>query len=254
MDTGVSVLIHSFDMPIFLQNELSGMKIDLTVLDDLVHEYCVYRGIVESPYIPSSGNHANTNQYATYYKYFVLVNIFIFLKFIKWSVIWKTDRVNSRFSDGEMSISNVNVEDGQMLESGSNQTCDSELRYSHEVACSSNLEDCSPSDTHQPENLSRRFRRKSQETTQYHTRKRWRGRYLETPYNITKECPPHSVNFASGETEGEQVCTFGFIKNTSLIVYNFMHSLLFSDIKPFIFRTCGRSQIWDHSRNARISV
>ncbi|XP_020104728.1 uncharacterized protein LOC109721488 [Ananas comosus] len=34
------------------QNELCRMKLDLTILDKLVHEYCVYRGIVEG--VPSS--------------------------------------------------------------------------------------------------------------------------------------------------------------------------------------------------------
>lgn len=37
---------------IYVQNELCRMKLDLTILDKLVHEYCVYRGIVEG--VPSS--------------------------------------------------------------------------------------------------------------------------------------------------------------------------------------------------------
>lgn len=32
----------------FMQNELCRMKLDVSILDDLVHEYCVYRGIVDS--------------------------------------------------------------------------------------------------------------------------------------------------------------------------------------------------------------
>lgn len=30
------------------QNELCQMRVDVSVLDELVHEYCVYRGIVDS--------------------------------------------------------------------------------------------------------------------------------------------------------------------------------------------------------------
>ena len=30
------------------QNELCRMKLDLSVLDELVREYCIYRGIVDS--------------------------------------------------------------------------------------------------------------------------------------------------------------------------------------------------------------
>lgn len=31
-----------------LQNELCRMQLDVSVLDELIKEYCIYRGIVES--------------------------------------------------------------------------------------------------------------------------------------------------------------------------------------------------------------
>ena len=37
-----------------LQNEICRVRLNVTVLDELVHEYCVYRGVVD-PVSPSSG-------------------------------------------------------------------------------------------------------------------------------------------------------------------------------------------------------
>lgn len=40
---------------ILLQNELCQMRLDVSVLDELVREYCVYRGIIDSTLASSSG-------------------------------------------------------------------------------------------------------------------------------------------------------------------------------------------------------
>lgn len=41
-----------------LQNELCRMRFDVTMLDELVREYCVYRGIVDSGLPSSSGDNS----------------------------------------------------------------------------------------------------------------------------------------------------------------------------------------------------
>lgn len=42
-----------------LQNELCRMRLDVSMLDELVREYCIYRGIVDSGIMPSSGEFQN---------------------------------------------------------------------------------------------------------------------------------------------------------------------------------------------------
>jgi hypothetical protein len=39
--------VYNADCQLCLQNELCRIKLDLPFLDKLVHEYCMYRGIVE---------------------------------------------------------------------------------------------------------------------------------------------------------------------------------------------------------------
>ena len=41
-----------------MQNEICRMRLNVTILDELVHEYCVYRGIVD-PAVPSAGGMLN---------------------------------------------------------------------------------------------------------------------------------------------------------------------------------------------------
>lgn len=38
-----------------MQNELCRMKLDVSMLDELVREYCIYRGIVDSGLASPSG-------------------------------------------------------------------------------------------------------------------------------------------------------------------------------------------------------
>ena len=45
----------SINFTFVLQNELCRMKLDVSMLDELVHEYCVYRGIVDSAVPSPSG-------------------------------------------------------------------------------------------------------------------------------------------------------------------------------------------------------
>ena len=42
-----------------LQNELCRMRLDVSTLDELVREYCVYRGIVDSAHASPSGECLN---------------------------------------------------------------------------------------------------------------------------------------------------------------------------------------------------
>lgn len=137
------------------QNELCRRRLDVSMLDNLVHEYCVYRGIVDGSIRPSSAaNLANSSSRDG------SVNL---------------ECGNCRLSDGETSVNNVDAEgaQGTNVDSACMQAIDVEMRVASEVT--SSHEDCSTSDTNHLQTSSRRLRR-----SRYHSdgrrRKRWRGR------------------------------------------------------------------------------
>ncbi|XP_020257521.1 uncharacterized protein LOC109834044 isoform X2 [Asparagus officinalis] len=136
------------------QNELCRRRLDVSGLDHLVHEYCMYRGIVDSATKPPSAmNLANSSSRDC------SVNL---------------DSVNCKLSDGETSVSNVDaicVQEAN-AESASMQVTDVEMRFASEV--SSSHEDCSTSDANHSQSCSRRLRRRCHSDGR--RRKRWRGR------------------------------------------------------------------------------
>ncbi|XP_044462695.1 uncharacterized protein LOC123193686 [Mangifera indica] len=156
------------------QNELCQMRLDVSVLDELVREYCVYRGIVDSTlassgmqtpfkslnaYRPESGDCSSGN------------------------CSLEMDCSISKHSDGETSISNTNM--GASPENNTDvmsvQGTDAELRFAGEtIGCH---EDCSTSGSHLPGN-SRVPRNRSHGTGtgERNKRKRWRGRQNDFGY------------------------------------------------------------------------
>ncbi|KAI3992011.1 hypothetical protein MKX01_014902 [Papaver californicum] len=144
------------------KNELCRMRMDVSVLDELVHEYCVYRGIVE--YGLSSG-HASDMQ-----------------SLGRSSVTCEPDPSNGssldcsinmdvqpcKDSDGETSVSNP---DSICTQEMNVRGIDVERRVAYETA--SNREDCS---TSSPENFKTFQKNRGHGTGERSGRKRWRCR------------------------------------------------------------------------------
>ncbi|KAF6176158.1 hypothetical protein GIB67_023449 [Kingdonia uniflora] len=136
------------------QNEICRTKLNVELLDELVHEYCVYRGLVEGGITSSfsgilsgqqipSGSSANHEQGLGY--------------------------VSSKVSNSDF------IDDSSKETNAEAMVIDStELRFINEVT--SNQEDCSTSETSHPEH-SRGFQRsRSHGIGERSRRKRWRGR------------------------------------------------------------------------------
>ncbi|KAL1564132.1 hypothetical protein AAHA92_06524 [Salvia divinorum] len=139
------------------QNELCRMKIDISVLDELVHEYCIYRGIVD-PDPTNSGLHVASEMETAD-------------KMEAGSSISEC----SIITDSDKSVSSAQMEGSQTkLDPVSAQYSDMDVRYPCEA--NSLSEDCSTTRVRQLED-SRAFQRtRSIGTVDRGKRKRWRGR------------------------------------------------------------------------------
>lgn len=137
------------------QNELCRMKLDLSMLDKLIHEYCVYRGIVDgAPNSPPDLAHSSSRNCSS-----LSVECGI-----------------SRSSDGETSVNDADNGGARetFADAASMQGVDVDTRLACEVT--NNNEDCSTSDVNHQETCSRRLRRSRNHATGQRRRKRWRGR------------------------------------------------------------------------------
>ncbi|XWS29866.1 hypothetical protein CRYUN_Cryun24cG0066900 [Craigia yunnanensis] len=135
------------------QNEICRMRLDAALLDELVCEYCIYRGIVES------GMQTHSEP--------LTVNPS------------ESGCCSSRYCSLDVDYSSAkrsNSETSATTDLSGMQGIDVELRYASELA--NNLEDCSTSGSHQSEN-SRLLRNRSHGAGERSKRKRWRGRHDE---------------------------------------------------------------------------
>lgn len=158
------------DLFLAFQNELCRMKLDVRMLDDLVHEYCVYRGIVDVGSVPLPGMQTPSRSSKVYQPDLGCVSS-------RDCSSINMEFETSKHSDGETSVSNVDMQAAQEVTAdvASLQGPDVELRFSYEVTGS--RDDCSTSETHQSENQGRRSpRSRSDATGGRSRRKRWRGR------------------------------------------------------------------------------
>ncbi|KAI3462759.1 hypothetical protein Pfo_019422 [Paulownia fortunei] len=153
------------------QNELCRMPLDVSVLDELVHEYCVYRGIVDSGPITSDDSIVDSSLINSGLQ--VTSGISIVDQLDPGSSLSQSYSVGS---DSDMSISSVHMEGSPetKIDRVSTQSADVEVR------CPSNLtslkEDCSTSGTRQPEGNKVMQRYKSPGNGERSKRKRWRER------------------------------------------------------------------------------
>ncbi|KAK2998496.1 hypothetical protein RJ639_023499 [Escallonia herrerae] len=156
-------------------NELSRMRLDASMLDELVYEYCVYRGIVGSDLAPPSESSASGMQFGSG-QLKVEPGCCVSRN---WSEV---DSGTSKHSDGEVSINNSHMECSP--ENNANvlsiQNTDIEERYPSEP--SSNYEDCSTSGTHHHEISKVLQRNRTPRTGERNKRKRWRGRHEELDF------------------------------------------------------------------------
>ncbi|KAL0343666.1 UNVERIFIED_CONTAM: hypothetical protein Sangu_1254000 [Sesamum angustifolium] len=144
------------------QNELCRMRLDISVLDELVHEYCIYRGIVDSSSINSgeaTGSQATSE-----------------VAIVDQSDPGSTLSENCSIgSDSDMSVSNAHTEGSQSkMDLVSTQNADMEVRYPCDTT--SLNKDCSTSRTRRPEDKKVSQRNRSPGTGERGKRKRWRGR------------------------------------------------------------------------------
>ncbi|XP_021897473.1 uncharacterized protein LOC110814356 [Carica papaya] len=167
------------------QNELCRMRLDVSMLDELVQEYCVYRGIVESG-IETLSEPLKVNQSESGC-------------FSSGNCSLEVDCGTSKPA-GESSINNAEMDGSpeNNIDVTNMQGSDVELRYTSEPA--SNCEDCSTSGSHQHEHSRALLKNRARGTGERGKRKRWRGRQDEVG------CVP-DVSF-SGCTEQESATPF----------------------------------------------
>ncbi|KAK4584575.1 hypothetical protein RGQ29_022340 [Quercus rubra] len=158
------------DLFLAFQNELCTMSLDVSMLDELVCEYCVYRGIVDSSLASASASDMQTvsepkvNQPEPGYCSSRNCSL-------------EADSGANKHSDGEASINNTHMDASpeNNADVSSRQGVDVELRYACEPM--RNHEDCSTSGLHQPENPRVLQRHRTHGTGERSKRKRWRGRH-----------------------------------------------------------------------------
>ncbi|XP_050206997.1 uncharacterized protein LOC126656463 [Mercurialis annua] len=156
------------------QNELSRMKLDVALLDKLVHEYCVYRGIVDSGFASPSGvqnpsEPLKVNQPEPGNGSSIICSL-------------EVDHASCKHSDGETSTSyaHMDVSPESNVHLNNTQGSEGELRYACETT--SNCEDCSTSGSHQTGVSKAMQKHRNYTTGERSKRKRWRGRQDDEDY------------------------------------------------------------------------
>lgn len=182
------------------QNELCRVRLDVSMLDELVREYCIYRGIVDSGLASSSVSGVRTlseplkvDQPDPGYS-------------SSRSCSLEVDCETNKHSDGESSISNAHMNNSPEINAdvvGTPRT-DVEIRYSCEPT--GNRDDCSTSETHRPENSRVLQRHRSHGTGERSKRKRWRGRYDKHDYvpDVQQELTATTLAIGTNLLGGQQ--------------------------------------------------
>ncbi|KAI4314955.1 hypothetical protein L6164_027811 [Bauhinia variegata] len=192
------------------QNELCRIKLDVPLLDQLVREYCVYRGIIDSGFdtqtTPEPIKISQQDPGCCSSRDCSL----------------ELDCNTGKHSDGETSVTTAHI-DGSPE---SNADVTSVQRIDVEVRCASeptnNHEDCSTSGSQQIENLRVLQRSRLPGSGERGKRKRWRGRYDESSYIPHAALEEHSkqehsistiVSTMSKEKQGSQKLSIFDINN-----------------------------------------
>ncbi|XP_019182813.1 PREDICTED: uncharacterized protein LOC109177800 isoform X3 [Ipomoea nil] len=151
------------------QNELCRMGMNISVLDELVHEYCIYRGFVDfsvasPPGIQGIVRAINDDQSES--------------GCLSQNSCLEVGNGNSKLSDGEASHTDVHMEasPNSSIDTVSMQSTDVEERFLCET---NNHEDCSTSGTHL---VGKVQKNRSHRIVERNKRKRWRGRDQKLEY------------------------------------------------------------------------
>lgn len=182
------------------QNELCRVRLDVSMLDELVREYCIYRGIVDSGLASSSVSGVRTlseplkvDQPDPGYS-------------SSRSCSLEVDCETNKHSDGESSISNAHMNNSPEINADvvGTQRTDVEIRYSCEPT--GNRDDCSTSETHRPENSRVLQRHRSHGTGERSKRKRWRGRHDKHDYvpDVQQELTATTLAIGTNLLGGQQ--------------------------------------------------
>ncbi|XP_034691516.1 uncharacterized protein LOC117918750 isoform X2 [Vitis riparia] len=182
------------------QNELCRVRLDVSMLDELVREYCIYRGIVDSGLASSSVSGVRTlseplkvDQPDPGYS-------------SSRSCSLEVDCETNKHSDGESSISNAHMNNSPEINADVVGTprIDVEIRYSCEPT--GNRDDCSTSETHRPENSRVLQRHRSHGTGERSKRKRWRGRHDKHDYvpDVQQELTATTLAIGTNLLGGQQ--------------------------------------------------
>ncbi|CAL0312801.1 unnamed protein product [Lupinus luteus] len=158
------------DLVMAFQNELCRMRLDVPLVDQLVHEYCVYRGIVDPAFekqpIPEP---VKFNQHDRRYCSSTDCSV-------------ELDCIAGKHSDGETSVTNFHTDGSpeNNVDVTSMQGIDIEVRHTSEITNSH--EDCSTSESQLLGNSSVLLRSRLPGAGERSKRKRWRGRYDDNSY------------------------------------------------------------------------
>ncbi|XP_028106382.1 uncharacterized protein LOC114305486 [Camellia sinensis] len=189
------------DLSQAFQNELCRMRLDVSMLDDLVREYCVYRGIVDSVLASPSesgiqimSGPLKVNQPEPGYCSSRNCSL-------------EVECATSKHSDGETSISNAHMDGSPEINGDvvSMEGMDTEERYPCETR--NNHDDCSTSGTQHSLSSKVLQRNRSHGLGERSKRKRWRGR---------QEKPSLIPEVLSGSSM-QEVITSTSLASTSLL-------------------------------------
>lgn len=174
-----SLKFASGDLFKAFKNEVCRTRMNISIVDELVHEYCIYRGIVD-PITPDPGSGEFADNGRLHH------NQLDPMCSLLSNGLNEADFASNKHSDGESSITNTHV-DGS--EDGTNmQETEQDLRFSSDIT--SNLEDCSTSCYNPPKSLKITQRLRSHGDGGRRGRKRWRGRDVKDSHyddSISKE-------------------------------------------------------------------
>ncbi|RVW55405.1 hypothetical protein CK203_078478 [Vitis vinifera] len=183
------------------QNELCRLRLDVSMLDELVREYCIYRFSFLASFMISSpvsgvrtlSEPLKVDQPDPGYS-------------SSRSCSLEVDCETNKHSDGESSISNAHMNNSPEINAdvvGTPRT-DVEIRYSCEPT--GNRDDCSTSETHRPENSRVLQRHRSHGTGERSKRKRWRGRYDKHDYvpDVQQELTATTLAIGTNLLGGQQ--------------------------------------------------
>ncbi|CAN0883845.1 Protein GID8 homolog, partial [Linum grandiflorum] len=160
------------------QNELCRMKLDVSMVDELVREYCVYRGIIDSGFVSFAGCKVNQSEPSN---------------MPSQDNSPEVDQATSKHLDGESCVITMpmDVHSENAANSNSIPETDTEVRDASESA--RNCADCSTSGMQQPLPSKLVQRNRNYTSGERSKRKRWRGRQDDQEYLAGVACTTCSL-------------------------------------------------------------